>query len=329
MHYSSGVLLWASWYHILLAGLMLQAVAYIPAFLEDRAVMIKERANGLYGPTSFLIANSIVGIPFLCKNTFSVSWLIVVLISLLFSVVTYWLINLRPGPIPFFNYLAILNLDLLAAESLVVLISSVFPIFVVALALTAFANGLWMSVGGFFVSPTVLNVFWKYTFYQFDYQRYAFSALVRNQMVGSVYECGSECECMYVTSLAGQCMIDGAEAAETLGYITKITLSYVWSPFKHEADSTRDYWLLLQLGWGYLRGLRYIFVGSRWDFLEKVFLYSNSRLSMQVPTRSVHSFRDVVRPKHPHNESAQLIPPFHESWAKSSNRIEKIYEILG
>ena len=31
--------------------------------LEDRALFIKERANGLYGPTSFLVANFITGIP--------------------------------------------------------------------------------------------------------------------------------------------------------------------------------------------------------------------------------------------------------------------------
>lgn len=140
---------------------------------------------------------------------------------------TYWLINLRSGPQAFFNYLALLYLDLLAAESLVVLISAIFPIFVVSLALTAFANGLWMTVGGFLITPTVLNVFWKYTFYQFDYQRYAFSGLVRNQMVGSVYSCGDKCECMFVTSLASQCLIDGSEAAQALGYVTKNQLSYV------------------------------------------------------------------------------------------------------
>jgi ATP-binding cassette, subfamily G (WHITE), member 2 len=97
----------------------------------------------------------------------------------------------------------------------------------VSLALTAFANGLWMTVGGFMITPTVLNVFWKYTFYQFDYQRYAFSALVINQMVGSVYDCGATCECMFVTSLAGQCQIEGAQVAQALGYVTKNTLSYV------------------------------------------------------------------------------------------------------
>jgi len=129
--------------------------------------------------------------------------------------------------VAFFNYLAILFLDLLAAEALVILISSIFPIFVMSLAITAFANGLWMTVCGFFVSPNVLNVFWKYTFYQFDYQRYAFSALVRNQMIGSIYQCGQDCHCMYVTSLANQCRISGAEAVEGLGFVTKNNLSYV------------------------------------------------------------------------------------------------------
>ena len=50
-----------------------------------------------------------------------------------------------------------------------VLMSSIFPNFVISLALTAFANGLWMSVGGFLVSPTILNPFWKYVFHYIDY----------------------------------------------------------------------------------------------------------------------------------------------------------------
>ncbi len=43
------------------------AVAYIPAFLEDRATYVKERHNGLYGPTAFIVSNFIIGIPYLCK----------------------------------------------------------------------------------------------------------------------------------------------------------------------------------------------------------------------------------------------------------------------
>jgi len=177
----------------------------------------------------FLLQTPLLEFRFYVHPQFRISKLITVLICILFGVVTYWLINLRPGGSAFFNYVAILFLDLIAAESLVVLISCLFPIFVVSLALTAFANGLWMTVGGFLVTPVVLNVFWKYTFYQFDYQRYAFSALVLNQMVGSVYTCDEACNCMYVTSLADQCLIEGSEAAAQLGYVTKNTLSYVFS----------------------------------------------------------------------------------------------------
>lgn len=49
------------------AFMSFMAVAYVPAYLEDRAIFIKERANGLYGATSFVIANFLIGLPYLCK----------------------------------------------------------------------------------------------------------------------------------------------------------------------------------------------------------------------------------------------------------------------
>lgn len=48
------------------AFMSFMAVAYVPAFLEDRATFIKERANGLYGATAFTIANFLIGLPYLC-----------------------------------------------------------------------------------------------------------------------------------------------------------------------------------------------------------------------------------------------------------------------
>lgn len=155
------------------------AVAYVPAFLEDRATFIKERSNGLYGATAFMMANFLIGLPYLClfilsfisysQYLSSITHTKPVLISLIFSIIAYWLSNFRPGADAFFTWVMWLFLDLLAGESLVVLVSSLFPNFVVALALTAFANGLWMSVGGFLVSPTILNPFWRYVFHYIDY----------------------------------------------------------------------------------------------------------------------------------------------------------------
>ncbi len=50
------------------AFMSFMAVAYIPSFLEDRETFVKERANGLYGPSAFLVSNFIIGLPYLCKR---------------------------------------------------------------------------------------------------------------------------------------------------------------------------------------------------------------------------------------------------------------------
>lgn len=68
-----------------------------------------------------------------------------VIFSLVFSSISYWLSNLQPTVQAFFTWILWVFLDLLAAESLVVLLTSIFPTFVVALALVAFANGLWST----------------------------------------------------------------------------------------------------------------------------------------------------------------------------------------
>lgn len=185
------------------------AVAYVPAFLEDRAMFVKERANGLYGAAAFMVSNFLIGIPFLF------------LISLLFSAVAYWLINMRPSATAFFTWVMWLFLDLLAAESLVVLVASIFPNFVIALALIAFANGLWMSVGGFLVSMPVLNVFWKYVFHYIDYQAYVFQGMMVNEFKGRDYTCarvGGTCQCMYQSELQSICKIEGSAILSNYGY---------------------------------------------------------------------------------------------------------------
>ena len=192
------------------AFMSFMAVAYIPAFLEDHAIFVREQANGFYGPTSFLVANFVVGIPYLLAN------------SVLFSLVVYWLSNFRSGAGAFFTWTGWLFLDLVAAESLVVLISSLIPIFVVALAGTAFANGLWMCTGGFLVPPNALNPFWRYLFHYIDYQSYVFRGMMVNEFGSRNYSCASAgdggCSCMYQSDLTEQCLIEGSAVLDRYGY---------------------------------------------------------------------------------------------------------------
>ena len=57
-----------------------------------------------------------------------------VLISVIFSVITYWLSNFNPTAVGFFTWVMWLFLDLLAAESLVVFMAGLFPSFVISSA---------------------------------------------------------------------------------------------------------------------------------------------------------------------------------------------------
>ncbi|KAL3953725.1 hypothetical protein ACCO45_011681 [Purpureocillium lilacinum] len=169
---------------------------------------VKEHQNGLYGAAEFIVSNFIIGVPYLF------------LISVLFSIISYWLVNFQPTAVAFFTWVMWLFLDLLAAESLVIFISSLVPSFVISLALVAFANGLWMAVGGFMVPPTILNVFYKYVFHYWDYQKYVFQGMMVNEFADRVYSCGSGCRCMYDSPLADQCEIAGQAVLDQYGYAT-------------------------------------------------------------------------------------------------------------
>ena len=139
------------------------------------------------------------------------------MISVVFSAVSYWLSNFQPTAPAFFTWVLWLFLDLLAAESLVVFMASLFPSPVVALALVAFANGLWMSVGGFMVPPALLNVFYRYVFHYWDYQKYVFEGMMVGEFAHRTYSCGDKCQCMYVTPLADQCLIAGQGVLDQYG----------------------------------------------------------------------------------------------------------------
>lgn len=197
------------------AFMSFMAVAYIPSYLEDFRAFKRDRLNGLYGPTAFMISNLLIGIPFLF------------LLTLMFSIITYFMVHFRPSADGFFRYVMWLFLDLVAAESLVIFISTVAPIFVVALALTAFANGLWMSVGGFLVPSSTLNPFWYWTFYWVNYQRYVFQGMMFNEFQDRVYQCSDSCFCMYQSALQDQCQIAGQAVLESIGYKNNHTGEWV------------------------------------------------------------------------------------------------------
>ena len=134
------------------------SVAGIPAFLEERQVFVRERLNGQYGPGPYVLANSIVTLPYLF------------VCALLFAVLCYWSIGLHPGGTAFFRFLAILYLAVYTAEAQSAVVAAAIPIFVASLALASFLNGFWMCVGGYFIKAVNLPRFWYYWAHFIDFQ---------------------------------------------------------------------------------------------------------------------------------------------------------------
>lgn len=46
------------------------AVVHVPAFIEDRMIYVKDRANGLYGSTAFMVSNFLIGLPYFFITAF-------------------------------------------------------------------------------------------------------------------------------------------------------------------------------------------------------------------------------------------------------------------
>ncbi|KAJ3309549.1 hypothetical protein HDV04_005932 [Boothiomyces sp. JEL0838] len=191
------------------AFLSFMAVAGIPAFLEERHVFMRESANGLYGVGSYVLSNTLISIPF------------IFIISISFSLVAYFLMGLQQEADRFFVFVGYLFLSLMIAEAQTVFISVAIPIFVAALTITAFANGLWMVVQGFFVQKTNIPAFWRYSFHQIDFQKYAYELLVDNEFRGLTFDCAGvapNCACMYQSSLNNTCQFSGEDVLRHYDY---------------------------------------------------------------------------------------------------------------
>lgn len=167
------------------AFLGFMSVAGIPSFLEERGVMCRERANGLYGPAPFTLANTLVTMPFLFAC------------ALVFAIIMYWSIGLHDGAIPFLRWLSFLYLGVLAAEMQSLLVAALLPIFVAALAIAAFLNGFWMTTQGYFIRTDNLPRFWYYWAHFINYETYALALLARTDLAGLKFTCVTPGQCLF------------------------------------------------------------------------------------------------------------------------------------
>eukprot|EP00042_Codosiga_hollandica_P055028 m.758572 g.758572 ORF g.758572 m.758572 type:complete len:156 (+) comp59036_c1_seq34:735-1202(+) len=136
------------------------SIAVVPALIEDRAVFTRERANGYYHVAAHVIADSVVTIPGL------------LLISLLCTIIIYFMVGLSHGGEGFAVFLFCLFMSLLGAESMLALIAAIVPHYIIGMALGSGVYGMFMLSEGFFVIPSNIPVWWKYWSYYMGFREY-------------------------------------------------------------------------------------------------------------------------------------------------------------
>jgi ABC-type multidrug transport system permease subunit len=191
------------------AFLCSMTIAVIPAFIEEKNVFDRERRNASYGVLSYVLSNTLMSLPF------------VLLLAVVFTIIAYPMIGLHRGADKWSKFLLTLFLALYCAESIVLFVSGVFPIFIVALALLAFLTGFFLLVQGFFVAYENLPAFWIWAHY-WSYQSYAFENLVYNDFTGLTFSCDrnsdGSCFCAVPSSLNAQCEFTGTDVLSLYDY---------------------------------------------------------------------------------------------------------------
>lgn len=165
------------------------AVAGIAGFLEERELFIREFQNGSYSVLAYVMANTVVMIPF------------IFLIAFIFTLIIYPSTNLNDDPQRAAIFGLLMFLLLLVAESLTLLVSAILPIFVASLAIVSFINGFFMVVEGFFIRYENLPKFWIWGHY-WAYHKYGFEAMAKNDFEGRNFDCEimptiNSCNCYF------------------------------------------------------------------------------------------------------------------------------------
>lgn len=162
--------------------LTFMAIGGFPSFVEEMKVFQRERLNGHYDPSAFVIGNIASALPYL------------LLVSLIPGAIAYYLAGLEKGFGAgegfehFIYFCIILFVCMMLVESLMMIVASVVPNFLMGIIAGAGIQGMMILGGGFFRLPNDLpKPFWKYPLYEIAFHKYAYQGLYKNDFEGRTF----------------------------------------------------------------------------------------------------------------------------------------------
>ena len=136
----------------------------------------RERLNGHYGVGAYVIGNTFSSIPYL------------LIISLLPGAIAYYLVGLQKSFEHFAYFSLVLFVCMMLVESLMMIVASIVPDFLMGIIAGAGIQGVMMLNGGFFRLPNDLpNPFWRYPMYYIAFHKYANQGFYKNEFEGLTF----------------------------------------------------------------------------------------------------------------------------------------------
>ncbi|XP_058758834.1 ABC transporter G family member 1-like [Vicia villosa] len=157
--------------------LTFMTIGGFPSYVEDMKVFERERLNGHYGVTAYVIGNTLSSLPYL------------LMVSLIPGAIAYYPAGLQKGYQHFLYFICALFSCLMLVESLMMIVASIVPHFLMGIITGAGIQGIMMLAGGFFRLPNDLpNPFWRYPMFYIAFHRYAFQGSYKNEFEGLKFD---------------------------------------------------------------------------------------------------------------------------------------------
>ncbi|PIA30434.1 hypothetical protein AQUCO_05500008v1, partial [Aquilegia coerulea] len=164
----------------------------LPIFLQERRILMRETSRGAYRVSSYVIANTLVFLPFLLT------------VALLYTTPVYWLVGLRKDIYGFLFFSLVVWMVVLMSNSFVACFSALVPNFIMGTSLIAGFMGSFFLFSGYFISKKNIPKYWIFMHY-LSLFKYPFECFMINEYGG---EKGKK-KC--VESENGICLLYGNE----------------------------------------------------------------------------------------------------------------------
>ncbi|XVF09962.1 hypothetical protein REPUB_Repub07fG0142700 [Reevesia pubescens] len=170
----------------------------LPIFLNERPILLRETSSGVYRLSSYLIASTLVFLPYLLA------------IAIIYSVSVYFFVGLCASWQAFAYFVLVIWIIVLMANSFVLFLSSLAPNYIAGTSLVTILLGAFFLFSGYFISKDSLPKYWLFMHF-FSMYKYALDALLINE-----YPClVSRCFLWYNETKT--CMLTGADVLQKKG----------------------------------------------------------------------------------------------------------------